>query len=246
MSALLLLLAAQAAAPLAAPPLFEAPLSEAPLSEAPLSEAPLSDRALAEQRGGFRLPNGVDVALTVETQTAVNGALVLKTVFRVDQGAPTLTTYVPKAGTTVSVASGAGAATAATTTAPQISYDARGGIQVTPGLSTVGVSAAHAATGAVQDGLEVATGAVTTDAGRVTQATAGAVKTVTLDAGDLSVTHLAGNAFGAAIANSASDRTIDTSTSVSIDLANAGPDLVGSAMLRVEDVALGALATRTQ
>ena len=58
--------------------------------------APLSDAELARQRGGFRLPNGVDVALTVQTQTAVDGAVVLRTVFRADQGAPTLTVFTPK------------------------------------------------------------------------------------------------------------------------------------------------------
>ena len=232
MSPLLLLLAAQAAT----------------VTPAPYTATPVPDPALADQRGGFRLPNGVDVALTVETQTAINGAVVLKTVFRADQGPPTLTAYVPKAGTTVAAgnSSGTGGATTGTTTAPQISFDGRGGVSVTPGVSTaLGVSAAKGAASAVQDGLEAVNGVANTVNGVVTQADAGAVKTVTLAGADLSVTHLAGNAFGSAVANSASDRVIDSTTSVSIDLANAGPDVVGSAMLRVESVALDAVGMRT-
>jgi hypothetical protein len=61
---------------------------------------------------------------------------------------------------------------------------------------------------------------------------------------DIRIFHLTRNAIGSAITNTGSDRAIDTHTSVSIDLRNAGPDVLGSAMLRVEDVALGALASR--
>ena len=53
-----------------------------------------------------------------------------------------------------------------------------------------------------------------------------------------------GGAFGSAILNSGSDRTISTATTVSIDLRNAGPEVLGSALLRIEDVAIGALTTR--
>ena len=213
-------------------------LAQAAVSAAPFDTPPVADTELAELRGGFHLPNGIDVALTVQTDTAVDGALVLRTVFRADQGTPTLVSYVPRAGETVAVTrTGQGVAA---TTAPTISYDARGGIQVMPGVNTVtaAIASAKAALATIPDGLRDAGDSVARD-------TAGGVKTVTLAGTDLSITHFAGNAFGSAIANTGSDRTIDTQTSVTIDLGGAGPDVIGSAMLRVEAVALDALRMRT-
>ena len=218
-------------------------------AQAMLTSAPVPDAVLAEERGGFRLPSGVDVALSVETQTAVNGAVVLKTVFKVDQGTPTLTTYVPKTGVTVQLGTAAeGKAAGGAAAPPAITFDGRGGVSVIPGVNMVGVSAGKAsATGesALADGLQAVSGTVATDNGTVAEATRGAVRTVTLTGNDLSITHLAGNAFGSAVANAGSDRTIDTTTTVGIDLGGAGPDVVGSAMLRVEDVAIGAMMMRT-
>ncbi|MGJ3626986.1 hypothetical protein AB5I41_08885 [Sphingomonas sp. MMS24-JH45] len=87
-------------------------------------------------------------------------------------------------------------------------------------------------------------GSAATAAGSVSERTQGALRLVELTGSDIAVTHIAGGAFGAAIANMGSDRTIDTQTSVAIDLSGAGPDVIGSAMLRVQDVATQALAGR--
>lgn len=210
-----------------------------------MAAAPVPDPVLAEQRGGFRLPNGIDVALTVQTQSAINGAVVLRTVFQLDEGPANLTIYAPKPGETV--AAGDRASTTQATSMPSVSFDSRNGIQVQPGTSgpAVAISSGPAnAPGAVPAGLtQVASGAQT-DAGLITEAARGGVRTVELSGADLSITHLSGNAFGSAIANTGSDRTIDTTTSVSIDLANAGPDVLGSAMMRVQDVATDAATMR--
>lgn len=199
--------------------------------------APVADRVLAEQRGGFRLPTGVDVAITVRTDTAVNGALVLRTVFSADRGAPTVTVYAPHAGQTVASPIPAASAQGGT---PTVTVDARGVLQVTPGVGTLAVGTRDA--GALPAGLEQVAAGTVTDHGTIIEG-AGA-RTVTLQGDDLAITHLTGTALGSAIANSGSDRVIDTQTSIAIDLGGAGPDKVGSAMLRVEDVALGALQTR--
>lgn len=212
-------------------------LAQSAQGAAPYTAPAVPDPVLADERGGFRLPNGIDVALTVQTDTAVNGALVLRTVFRADQGSPTLSSYLPQEGQTVAIGRAAGGGTAQT--APTISFDARGGIQVTPGIATVA-----AAVGTSQD-VAVAAADLRDAGDAVTRDTSGAVRTVTLAGGDLSVTHFAGNAFGSAIANTGSNRAIDTATSVSIDLGQAGPDVLGSAMLRVEGVAVEALRMRT-
>lgn len=145
--------------------------------DVPLAAARVPDTELADQRGGFTLPSGIDVALTVQTQTSLNGATVLSTVFRAQNGAPTLTVTAPG------------------------------------------------------DGV-------------VTQDTQGGRQNVMLRGENISVTHLAGSAFGTAIANSGNDRTIDTQTTVGIDLRNAGPTLLASAALRIEDVANTAMSLR--
>jgi len=215
----------------------------------PFAAPALPDPDLAAQRGGFRLPNGIDVAMTVQTQTSVNGAIVLRTVFTADQGTPTLTVYAPKPGTTVAAAPSTPAAATGTAGAPTITYDGRNGIQVTPGSAAPGISVAAGAAsagGAVPAGLEQVGATATTDAGTISQQVQGGLRTVALRGSDLSITHIAGDAFGSAIANSGNDRAIDTSTSVSIDLGNAGPDILGSAMLRVQDVAVEAATMRIQ
>lgn len=212
----------------------------------PQYDAPkVPDPELAAERGGFTLPNGIGVAIAVNTQTAVNGALVLQTVFRADQGAPTLTAYAPKAGETVS-ASSWGTASVASRGGPTVTYDRASGIQVTPGsVMPGGVTVSGGANDAVVPaGLQQVAGGATTDAGLVTEAARGGVRTVELSGADLTITHFAGNAFGSAIANSGSDRAIDTQTSVSIDLSNAGPDVLGSAMLRATEVAVDAVRGR--
>lgn len=208
--------------------------------DAPLASTRVPDAELAAQRGGFELPNGIDVALTVQTQTSLNGAIVLRTVFRADHGPATLTVYAPRPGEPVAAARGAPGAGAAVT--PTITYDSRSGLQVTPGATTLAVATGGAS--ANEAGLiQVASGAVT-DNGIVTQSVHGGVQATELRADDLTITHLAGSALGSAILNSGSDRAIDTQTTVGIDLQNAGPTLLASAALRIEDVAIDAMSLR--
>lgn len=214
---------------------------------APMAAAPISDSVLAEQRGGFRLPNGIDVALSVQTQTALNGAILLRTVFQVDRGAPTLTIYAPKPGETVA-AEGVGDTrpSASTAVASTISYDRLSGLQVTQAAprAIMSVSAGRGPD-PVPAGLTQVVAGTSTDAGTISATGGSGVRSVSLAGADLTITHLVGNAFGSAIANSGSDRAIDTQTTLSITLGNAGPDTLGSAMFRVQDMALDSIALRT-
>lgn len=210
-------------------------------------EAPqVPDPELAEMRGGFRLPNGIDVALTVQTQTAINGNIVLHTVFRADQGTPSLSVFAPRDGEAVASDRPAATGTASASSMPVVTYDARNGLTVSRGAAA-GPNIALGGTAAVPGGLQridTASGPIATQNGVISASGAGRVQTVDLRAGDLQLSHLSGGAFGAAVANSANDRMIDTVTTVSIDLRNAGPDVVGSTAFRLEDMALGALALR--
>ena len=109
---------------------------------APMIDAPVvPDPELATMRGGFRLPNGIDVSLTVQTQTAIDGAVVLRTVFRADQGAPTLTIFAPHTGERVASGEITGATTnVATSTEPRVWYDPRTGIHIQPSAATPSVA----------------------------------------------------------------------------------------------------------
>lgn len=225
--------------------LLSQPVADLPADPVYAEEA-VPDPVLAEQRGGFRLPNGIDVALTVQTQTVVDGAVVLHTVFALDQGPATLAVYAPRNGTTVMVAQGTEPSQSAAV--PTVSYDSRTGVTVAPGFSTVPVSVGTGAapSASLPAGLAQIdpTGTPATDNGVVSGQSSGLLRLVTLSSPDFNVAHFAGSAFGSAIANSGSDRAFDTVTSVSIDLRDAGPDVLGSAMFRVENVALGALGAR--
>lgn len=72
----------------------------------------VSDAELAQMRGGFRLPNGVEVAMAVQIDSIVNGQLVLRSVLVRDQGPANLEVYSPGdstvqgVGPSVSVAAG--------------------------------------------------------------------------------------------------------------------------------------------
>lgn len=212
----------------------------------PFAQAAVPDPELAELRGGFRLPGGIDVAMTIDTQTAIDGAVVLRTVFRADGGQPSLSVYTPREGEAVA-AGPRGTPVAGTPPTPVVTYDRQGGIQVsTAGGAAPGVSLGGGA-GPIQPGLEIVSptdAGIATDAGTVAERTQGALRVVELTGKDLSIAHIAGGAFGSAIANAGNDRVIDTETRVSIDLAGAGPDVIGSSMLRAQDITADALRGR--
>ena len=214
----------------------------------PLGAPPLSDPVLSEQRGGFRLPSGIDVAITVQTQTVLDGAVVLRTVFRADQGTPTLTILAPPAGQTVAANRGTPAAAGGQAAMPTVTYDRANGLQLTPGIATpqIAVTSGNNQSVSATDGLAPVSAGAVTDNGTVSAAGDNGLRTVTLQGPDLTITHLAGTAFGSAILNTGSDRAIDTQTSVAIDLRNAGPDVLGSTMFKIQDLAIATAALRAQ
>jgi len=217
------------------------------LQLAPFASAPMRESELAAERGGFRLPNGIDVALTVQTQTAIDGAIVLRTEFRASNGLPTFTIYAPRPGETVPAAPNASDASGPGQV-PAVSYDKAAGILVVPGLSNPGVSINTGAQrpGAPPDGLveiKPAEGAAT-GFGLVRETATNGLRIADLDAANISIAHFAGAAFGSAIANSGNARSIETQTTVSIDLANTNPDVLGSSLLRIDDLATAASLMR--
>lgn len=216
----------------------------------------VSDAELAGMRGGFALPNGVDVALTVQTETAVDGSLVLRSVYRVDTGAPALAVYAPRPGETgprVTLTMNTAQATAAS--GPIVTVDRVGGIntvawsQPVPVSSINVVASVGGTVGAAPEGLSplpVAAGGpgIATAAGIVTVTELARGVSVNLDGPTLDVTQLFGQAIGAVIANTADNRAIDSATTLDLDVRNTAALTAATAAMRAQDVVQNALAGR--
>lgn len=232
--------------------LVAAPLDAATLDDgaAAFAASAVSDDELAATTGKFTLPNGVELALAVTSDTVVNGQLILRTVFTIDTGVQidVLGRESAAAGGGYS-ANGAGGGSLPVPTGITVSLDRQSGIQtITPTYSVQqsgGVSIGPPPQNADTLGLSklpvVAGGpAVATVDGLVSMQTLANGSLVTLSGDGLSVSNLMGNAVATVIANTGNDRTFDTVTNVAIDLRNVQPFVAGSAALRVDNLALDA------
>ena len=213
--------------------------------EAP--SAPVADEMLADSRGKFLLPNGVEVMMAVQTDTSVDGQLLLRSVFTVDQGAPQLAIYAPASAQSTAP----GADQQGQQVRPSdvwVSFDRESGVSLvernfrnTAGGVTVS-SGAQTPVGESPDGSAALPlspgGRVDTPNGAVSLDRLGSGYKVSLAKPDLEVSHVFGQALGSVVLNTGSDRAIDTATTINLDLMNATPMTVGSAMPRVETMAL--------
>lgn len=208
---------------------------------------PVGDAELAATRGGFAIGNGMDVSMVVRTETSVDGQLLLRSVYALSDSAPSFELFAPAPGQNIATTSG-GAGAGAGHAAPKIlvTFDRQNGVEIAsrdtprPNVTvTTGTAAAPR-----DDGLRplpiAPGGSVQAAGGTVTleELPAGAVARI--DADRLQVSHIVGNAFGSVIANSGSDRAIDTMTTVSLSLNGVTPDNLGSSMMQVDALALDA------
>lgn len=228
-------------------------------AEMAFDSAPVSDAELAGNYGKFIAPGGIDLAMSVQSDTAVDGQLVLRSVFTVDQGPARIQVYAPAPGTqgpsyqgnaTVGQAqSGAGNPGLSVTvdrmganTSVQPTFGA--GSQA-PNVAVTTGGQSVAATAAGNDGLVpvIATaggGAVPTGAGAVSISSTSTGTRITLDALGLSISHLVGGATGTVVANTGNNRTIDTVTSMSIDVRNGDSLAIASSLMQVSGIATAA------
>lgn len=241
------LLSILAAAMLLTAPIGTEVAAAAP-DDAPAFAAPaVSDDDLSAATGKFTLPNGVDLALAVTSDTVIDGQLVLRTVFTIDNSAQL--TVLGRESTTAGSGYDMGSGPSAPPTGISVSLDRQSGIQtITPtysvqqsGTVSVGSSGQNSdALGLTQ--LPVTRGgpAVTTVDGTVSVQPLANGSLVSLSGDRFSVANLVGQSVATAILNSANDRTLDTVTNVTIDLRNVQPYLLGSAALRVDTLVLDA------
>lgn len=229
-----LLLAGAAAVAAATPAAAESETSIADITatlpaaeeELAFGAPPVSDGELAEARGGFMLPGGIDVSIAVQSDTRVNGVLLLRTIFVADVGPATLSVF----GRTGEApqAQSAGPASGSSTSV------------------SIG-NAARISVGDDQDGLvrldltEGGTG-IAAAGGVVRVERLGAGAQIVLDQATLDVRHLVGQSYGTIAANRGNDVAIDTSTIINLDLQNVTPLNVGSALFRAGALGMDAAA----
>lgn len=206
----------------------------------------LTDAELARITGKFILPNGVELALTVTSDTVVDGQLLLRTVLTVDKTAAVQvlgrqggTAAIPYAATTVTAAAGG----------VTVAMDRRSGIQtVTPTVSvasgpsvSLGVPSQSAEDlGLSKLALTPGGPAVATADGVVSLETVRNGTRVAFAGDQLAVVNLVGQSVATAVLNSADNRTLDTVTNITIDARNLAPYQAGAAQLRVGDLAIEA------
>ena len=231
--------------------LLVAYLAAGQIMSAPVRIVP--DEDLAEMRGGLILPSGLEIALAVRQDTSIDGALVLRTSYVVDQGAPKLSILTPSPGQTVPGTTGQDAQggrgpAAAPGGDGSVVIDRAGGIALfQPGLSGptgVQVNVTRGGAPPSDEGLTAVSlqpgESATTPSGTLTLDAIPGGSRIGLQNVGTEISHLVGQTIGTTIANSANDRTIDTVSVIDLNLTNVSPDLIGSGMLTVENVAVEA------
>lgn len=198
---------------------------------APFDEAPVTDSTLADSRGGFALPGGGEISVAVQSDTRVNGELVLRTVLIAAQSAPTLTVFVKD-----------GSKSAAGDASQPLPQNA---LTLVKGGTTINVTTnAPAITNAAPDGMtqvSLSPGqTVTTAAGDVRYDKTGSAGQIVLNAPDMQVRQLVGQAFGTIVSNRANGVAIDTSTVINLDLTGMPTLSLGSTLPRLDGLALDA------
>lgn len=213
--------------------------------------SPIPDDELARMRGGFALPGGLSVAIAVQSDTRIDGALVLRSVYRVDQGTPVLQVFAPAPGTSLSNRSTGSSNSVAAPPSMTLTFDRQSGarfdvggrpgpnVNIVPG-STSGLGNDGSAGPAIAIAAGSGTVQVPTGALKVTEVPNG--QQIRLLGNGIDITHLVGSAIGSAITNSANNRTIESSTTLALDISGATSTNLGSSMLRVETLGLDATA----
>ena len=209
-----------------------------------------SEQELAAAHGKFLLPNGIEVAMTVQTDTSVDGQLLLRSVFTVDKGPANLAVYSPT-NVRTPVATSQTGSPEASANGVSVNIDRDSGITTvrpdyTPRATSVtigtGVSPqiGESPDGAAPLDLSNKNAAIAAPGGVVSLDRLPAGSKITLTRPDFEVSHIVGQAFGSVLVNTANNRAIDTTTTINLDLTNATPASLGSALPRVDALALEA------
>lgn len=204
------------AAMLASPPALE-----------PGNTRAVSDAELATMRGGVQLPNGLNVAIGIDIQTRIDGVLALHTVFSSEGPAAGIRVYTDGPGGPSSVPGSVTVATGdpswpsvAVSRTPTGTTVTAGGAGNPPSVNIVAGPAPDWPNAGGQNVVPVTANGPAIEASsgsiRLTADDSGAQVTLVTPATE--IRHLVGQATGAVIANTADDRSIDTVSTINVNL----------------------------
>lgn len=200
-------------------------LAPAPAHAEPFGRAPIvADARLDDIRGGFLLPNGMDIGLGVTVDTLIDGRLALSTVLTVDDASH------------LAVYSGGDMRQQAATTGIWVSGP--------DGSSLVHITqdAAPSSGGGGQPIPLLPNGApAATPWGTIQLSQSDAQSTVLLTGDGIELRHMIGSVTGALVANTVSDRVIDTMVRVDLDIRHSAIP-TSAMMLRLDALLAGAAA----
>jgi hypothetical protein len=228
LNAVVLLLAASAAEP-------EFTVIAAPR---PWHVRPVPDQLLATMRGGMRLPNGLDLTLGIDLQTRVDGQLVLHTTYASEGAAQGIRVFYDGGADVQTPPATQTVATGATPGTPVLIVDrSPTGSTLVPTASapatTVNLVSGDQSTwlngvGQIEVPLTADGQSVRAGPGDYSLAQSEAGTAVVLKSDDYEVQHLIGEATGVVLANTGSDRSIDTVSSINVDIARLPTSLLAS------------------
>lgn len=205
----------------------------APRLDPPFAVHRVGEGELAAMRGRLLLPNGLDVAIGIDIQTRVDGILVLHTIYASEGANPGVRVFTDGAGAATTAPATVRLASPSTTGTPVVIVDR------SPTGTTILPTAATAAatvnlvngdpstwlTSAGQTEVPVTANGPAVDAqpGAISLRSDAGGAVVMLTTPDLQIRQLIGQATGVVVANTGSDRTIDTVSSVNVDLNGISP-----------------------
>jgi hypothetical protein len=185
----------------------------------------VADARLDSVRGGFLLPNGMDIGLGITLDTLVDGRLVLSTVLTIDDSAH-LSIYAggnlrPGGPATEILVPGANGASL---------------VRITQSSSPLLMGASAQPLAVSANGAPVAT-----QWGTVQLSQSDTQSTVILAGQGLEVRHMIGAITGALVANRAGNRVIDTVVTIDLDIRHSAIP-TGAMMLGLDTLLTGAAA----
>ena len=192
----------------------------------PFERAPIvADGRLDEIRGGFLLPNGMDIGLGITVDTVIDGRPALSTVLTIDDA-------LHQANYTGGDVQRQTAATELLVAGP----DRPSLVRITQDASSSPGVSGREPIAVLPNGT-----AVQTPWGAVQLAQSDTQSTVYLAGDGLDLRHMIGSVTGALVANRASDRVIDTMVTVDLDIRHSAIP-TGAMMLRLGGLLGGAAA----
>jgi hypothetical protein len=213
--------------------------------------APVPDRELATMRGGVLLPNGLNVAIGIDIQTRIDGVLALHTIFSSE--APGGIRVYTDGTTSPSQAPGTVAVSAGDPSWPTVVVSRTSAGTSVSAPTDSSSPAVNVLAGPASGWLDASgqTAVPVTANGPAVAAAPGTIRLVSDDRGSqvtlvtptTEVRHLVGQATGAVIANTANDTSIDTVSTINVNLLGVPATMLGG-ILMVNRIAAEAAGRR--